>query len=278
MIKSYNYIIHIISLILSKIFKFKEVSFYNLFIRLSLGKFKFSKYGVLLHNQRLNENTYKFCMGGAYGDQYSKYLENYPKKFIFLDIGSNIGLYSCIASRNNYCKNIYSFEPLKFICSVIKKNFRLNAVKGKIIDSGIYSQNTKKDIFFDSKHTGVSSIIKKKNKYYTKKFKCTFINHKKLDKIFSKDKILNYLVKIDVEGVEKIVILELIKTKNFKYVSSIWIEINNFKEMSIISKILSKQKFILVKEFKSKLTKDYLFIRNEKKDTLNKNDIYFHKN
>tara|TARA_E500000178_G_scaffold82733_1_gene80955 strand:- start:6583 stop:7377 length:795 start_codon:yes stop_codon:yes gene_type:complete len=264
MIKSYNYIIHIISLILSKIFKFKEVSLYNLFIRLSIGKFKFSKYGVLLHNQSFNENTYKFCMGGAYGDEYSNYLKNYPKKFIFLDIGSNIGLYSCVASRSNFCKKIYSFEPLKFMCKVIQINFRLNAVKGKIIDAGIYSQNTKKDIFFDPNHTGVSSIIKKKNKYYKKRFKCEFINYQKLDKIFIKDKITNYLVKIDVEGVEKIVIQELIKTKNFKYVSSIWIEINNIKELSVINKMLSKRKFILVKNFKSKLTKDYLFIKNEK--------------
>ncbi len=264
MIKSYNYTIHIISLILSKIFKFKEVSLYNLFIRLSLGKFKFSKYGVLLHNQSFNENTYKFCMGGAYGEQYSSYLSNYPKKFIFLDIGSNIGLYSCIASRNNFCKNIYSFEPLKFICKEIKKNFKLNEVKGKIIDSGIYSQNIEKDLFFDPNHTGVSSIIKNRNKYYKKKLKCVFINHKKLDKILIKDKIMNYLVKIDVEGAEKIVIQELIKTKNFKHVSSIWIEINNFKEMNIIKKMLNSQNFVLVKNFKSKLTKDYLFVRNKK--------------
>ena len=75
---------------------------------------------------------------------------------------------------------------------------------------------------------------------------------------------MNYLVKID-EGAEKIVIQELIKTKNFKHVSSIWIEINNFKEMNIIKKMLNSQNFVLVKNFKSKLTKDYLFVRNKNK-------------
>ncbi len=168
MIKLYNYIIYIISDYLTKIFKIKEVGIYNFLIRLSLGNFKYSKYGVMLINQNLKENTYKFCLGGAYGNEYSNYLSSYNKQFIFLDVGSNIGLYSCIASKNLFCKNVYAFEPIKFICNIARANFQLNSVKGKIYKFGISSKNKIEKFYFNPNHTGLSSLIKKKIKIIQK--------------------------------------------------------------------------------------------------------------
>ena len=263
MSKIYNYIIYSFSKFLSKIFIFKEVGIYNLFIKLSIGNFKYSKYGVKLINQNLIDNTYNFCLGGAYGQEFSNYLINYNKKFIFIDIGSNIGLYSCIASKNNLCRFIYAFEPIEAIYQIAKKNFSLNSVKGKIFQLGIYSKNKNKDIYFDPKHTGLSSLIKSKNKKFKKILKCNFINNKKLNKIFYNDDIYNYIIKIDVEGVEKIVLAELIKTKIFKHTSSVLIEINDIKNLEYISKKFNDNNFSLFTNFKSKLTKDYLFIKNE---------------
>ena len=51
MIKYYKYIIYIISLFLSKLFIYKKVGIYNLFIKLSFGNFKYSIYGVKLSNK-----------------------------------------------------------------------------------------------------------------------------------------------------------------------------------------------------------------------------------
>ena len=70
----------------------------------------------------------------------------------------------------------------------------------------------------------MSSLIKKKNKDFSKILKCRFVNSKGLNKII-KNKTRNYLVKIDVEGLEKIVLKELAKTKFFKFVNSLLIEI-----------------------------------------------------
>ena len=58
MIKYYNYIIYIISLFLSKLFIYKKVGIYNLFIKLSFGNFKYSIYGVKLSNKDKKDNTY----------------------------------------------------------------------------------------------------------------------------------------------------------------------------------------------------------------------------
>ena len=92
--------------------------------------------------------------------------------------------------------------------------------------------------------------------------KCKFINRKGLNKIIN-NKTCNYLVKIDVEGLEKIVLKELLKTKFFKFVNSLLIEVNDLKDIEKINKILKKKNFYLFRDFKSNLTNDYLYIRNE---------------
>ena len=245
MIKYYNYIIYVVSLFLSKLFIHKKVGIYNLIIKLSFGSYKYSIYGVKLSNQDKKDNTYRYCMGGAYGNSYADYLRFYKSDFIFLDIGSNIGLYSCIASRNKNCKYIYSFEPIKKLCNEIYKNYKLNDVKGKILKLGISKKNGLQKIYFKPEHTGMSSLIKKKNKEFSKILKCKFINSKGLNKIIN-NKTCNYLVKIDVEGLEKIVLKELLKTKFFKFVNSLLIEVNDLKDIEKINKILKKKKFLFV--------------------------------
>ena len=62
-----------------------------------------------------------------------------------------------------------------------------------------------------------------------------------------KNKTRNYLVKIDVEGLEKIVLKELAKTKFFKFVNSLLIEINNSDDIEKINKMLKKKIFICLK-------------------------------
>ena len=262
MIKYYNYIIYVVSLLLSKLFIYKKVGIYNLFIKLSFGNYKYSIYGVKLSNQDKKDNTYRYCMGGAYGNNYADYLKFYRSNFIFLDIGSNIGLYSCIASRNKNCKYIYSFEPIKKLSNEIYKNFKLNDVKGKVLKLGISKKNGLQNIYYNPEHTGMSSLIKKKNKNFSKILKCRFINSKGLDEIIN-IKTYNYLVKIDVEGLEKTVLKELIKTKFFKFVNSFLIEISDLRDIEKINKMLKKKNFYLLKDFESNFTNDYLFIRNE---------------
>ena len=260
MINLYNYILYRFSVVISNIFIFKTVSVYNFLINFSIGKYKYSKYGIKLLNQSNFENTYKFCLGAAYGYYYSNYLIKIKKKFVFLDIGANIGLYSCLASKNNNCEFIYAFEPVKKINNIAKKNFILNNVNGYALDVGIYKKNTMKHIFFNPLHTGMSSLLKKNNKNFKNKIACKFINYKKLNKVLT-NRPINYLVKIDVEGLEKIVLKELIKSKMFNFVSSIFIEISNPKDLIFLKNKLKKFKFNLIGPFNKQFTKDYLFLR-----------------
>mgnify|MGYP001257003869 CR=1 FL=1 len=262
MLKLYNFVIYLFSKIILSILIFKKVRVYNLLINLSIGKFKYSRYGIKLINQNMQEKTYRFCLGGAYGFFFSNYLKEFKKNFILLDFGANIGLYSCIAAKNNNCNYIYSFEPIKIISEILKKNLKLNCANAKVFNYGIYSKNIQKKIYFDPFHTGQSSLLKKENKNFKRKIICKFINSKKIDK-FIPIKPIDYIVKIDVEGLEKIVLKELMSSKIFKNVKSIYIEINNPKDFSIIKKNLSKFNFKFKGPFVKQLTKDYLFIKNE---------------
>ena len=83
MINLYNYILYRFSVVISNIFMFKTVSVYNFLINFSIGKYKYSKYGIKLLNQDNFENTYKFCLGAAYGYYYSNYLKKIKKNLFF---------------------------------------------------------------------------------------------------------------------------------------------------------------------------------------------------
>ena len=78
-----------------------------------------------------------------------------------------------------------------------------------------------------------------------------------MNKILYDRKVNNYLIKIDVEGAEKIVLKELMKTNIFKFVSSTFIEINNQKDFKNINKMLAVKNFKLIKNLKPKFTRDY---------------------
>ena len=76
MINLYNYVIFIISRHISNLFsQKKKVGVFNLLINLSIGNFKYSKYGVKLVNRDIKENTYRFCLGAAYGEKLLKIFE-----------------------------------------------------------------------------------------------------------------------------------------------------------------------------------------------------------
>lgn len=54
-----------------------------------------------------------------------KWIESFPKKSVFWDIGANVGLYSIHAAKARECI-VYSFEPSVFNLEVLARNINLN--------------------------------------------------------------------------------------------------------------------------------------------------------
>ena len=253
----YNYIIFIVSKFLYIFLPKGKTRLFNTLIRLSKNNWRYSYYGVKVVDQKFNDLTYKLSLGGGYGNYYYSYLNKFKKKFIFLDIGSNLGIYSLISNNNSNCKYVLAFDPLPNIREIITKNFILNKVRGKFYNVGIYKKNIKKKLYIFKDHTGASSIINLEdtNNYIQAEFR----NYLFLKKIIRNIKKKRFVVKIDVEGVEEGVIRELIKSNILKNTHSIFVEIqkhNLKKKKANLFKLLKKNKFVL-KEFIQ--PHDYLF-------------------
>ena len=255
----FNYIIFLISRFFYIVFPKGKTGIFNFLIRLSIKDWKYSYYNVKIVNQNFKDLTYRLCLGGGYGDFYSLYLKKISEKFIFLDFGSNLGIYSLISNNNPNCKFILAFDPLPYIKKKIVKNFKLNKVNGIFYNIGIFDKNLKKKLFISKNHSGASSIIKsKQTSHYVS---VVLKNYLFLKKIISKYKENNYVVKIDVEGAEYTVINELEKSNILKNTQSVFVEIRNpnlsVKKKKIITQ-LKKNKFFLKKFIKPH---DYFFTK-----------------
>lgn len=158
----------------------------------------------------------------------------------FVDIGANIGSYTILLS--DLTNNLIAFEPHPISYQRLRMNLELNGIDNKYIYNKAVGDSDEKVYFTDY---GSSSTI---NKISTKKTNLE-VKQIKLDDVLSNFNGKEFLLKIDVEGLEMNVIRgmeKLIKEnkivgilyETFDYEINKYLEINNFK----ISKI-SKHNF-----------------------------------
>lgn len=118
-----------------------------------------------------------------YEKRESEFLNKIMSKYHnFFDIGAHQGYYSYIAA--NYCKKVFSFEPLKEFYREIEYHIKLNNIKNINLYNLGFGNNNK---------------IKYGNYLQIKTFKTD-----KIDDFFKNQNIINSsLIKIDVDGFEK---------------------------------------------------------------------------
>ena len=192
----------------------------------------------------------------------------------FLDIGSNIGYFSLLASilvKMN--GRVIAFEPIKKLYKQIKFSKKINSYNNiKIYNFGLSDKNIKEKIYIQEKNIASSSIYKKnilnfsffrgfifKKLFETKNLiKFENIVLKKLDNLI---KCKVDFIKIDVEGEEYPALLGM-KQILKKYKPKLIIEISNFG--------LKKNYPVKIYEFLYKLKYDiYLNYNLKKKITIN---------
>ncbi len=252
----HNRTLFIILSLLTSIIKFKKVYIFNTFTRLfHIGNFCYSFYGVKLFEPNFKDPTFRYCNGGAYGTFYSNYLIKLKKKFHYLDIGANIGIYSLIASKNPSCIRINSFEPNPEIYNNLRKNLShlSYATSNNVAVSNKLGQI---DFYINPKSSGSSQIDNPEPN-----LKIQAINGEYLKKMIDKDQIIN--IKIDVEGHESVVLEEIINSINLKKIYSIYLEIaNDKKELDTYKKKLKEFNLIYYKKTKKRC--DCLFENKNK--------------
>ena len=195
-------------------------------------------------------------MGKSYNKNYKKILKK--RRFIFLDIGANIGLISrqVINSKINISK-IFCFEPDKEKIKFIRYNLA-NYKNIKIMNYGLGKKDINLKLYKNIYNFGDTSFIKKTSNFSKAKVK-------NINNFFMKNLSSNKLpiiYKSDTQGMDEEIIFSL-KETFLKNIEILIIEISNNKE-----NLKNMNKFNKITKFFSKF-----YIHNKmvsKKNLLNK--------
>ena len=212
-----------------------------------------------------------------------EWIDNFEKKenLTFWDIGANIGLYSIYNSLKNPKSTTIAFEPSSSNLRVLTRNISINNLEKNIKVVSMPLTN-KKTIFQEMKEAqfiegGAMNSFGEKFDFEGKEFQTT-MKYNLLGttmNYFIENSILEIpdYIKIDVDGIEHLILEGGDKFLTHQKVKSLSIEINeNFKEQyETVLDLMEKNKFkILHKKHnddlfeKSKFNKvyNYVFVRN----------------
>lgn len=210
-----------------------------------------------------------------------EWIDSFKGKIIFWDIGANIGLYSIYAAIKHKNIQVISFEPSVNNLRILSRNISINNLEEKIIINQFPLTNKKNkyllmrdntfiegsalSVFGENfNHSGKRMLSKNQYKIYGTTIDY-LLNNKILD-------FPNY-IKIDVDGLEHIILNGAKKSLINKKIKSISIEINEkFKvQYNKILKIMKKNNFILKQKKRNSFfyrdkqfakTYNYIFSRN----------------
>ena len=194
-----------------------------------LRQFARSAYGInLIANWE--DSTFKFCVSGSYGTVFSEFLRRIDRNSVFLDIGSNQGLYTLVAAKNPNVIQCHAFEPVEVVAEKLRKNVVLNSVADKVVVHEVAISNIEREgqISFSSSHTGRTSLTQSKKIPLTteavtvKEVTGSYLNSLKI--------VENLVIKIDVEGAETIVYEEIRRSIGVELICAMFIEFSISRE------------------------------------------------
>ena len=268
----------LLSLFIKYLVLFLNIIF-NLFSKKSFFRgFTYVKLRETFKNVKINNNLIKFYVPSSMVEwrvdtlfkkepETLKWIDDFKnynlkkKEIIFWDIGANIGLFSIYATCVHENIKVISFEPSVLNLNILARNISENCLNKKIIINQIPLTN-KENSFLEMKESFIEegaslSSFGEKFNHEGKEFKSK-INYKVFGTTidyFIENKILGVpnFVKIDVDGIEHLIIEKACKILENSELKSILIEINeNFKEQkSKVENIMKKFNFILKEKIKS---------------------------
>lgn len=287
MIKKISYIIYLFLKFLDNILKFTCKKSYLLWIKEFLNKDSYKS--ISIHNQKINFFIPNQITEWRVNTFFTKepetleWIDNFKneKNFILWDIGANVGLYSIYAAIKHSNCEIISFEPSTSNLRTLSRNISINNLENRVkIFTNPLTNQTNKFLTMrenDFIEGGALNSFGEKYNNEGKDFK-SLMNYQLIGKSINsilEDKILaapNY-IKIDVDGIEHLILQQADKCLTHNNLTSLSIEINeNFEEQyKMVLKIMSDYNFkILHKKHNDKMfneeskhnkTYNYVFIR-----------------
>ena len=184
------------------------------------------------------------------------WINEFKDKSIFWDIGANVGLYSIYAASKRERIKVFSFEPSSSNLRTLSRNISINNLQNKInIVPFALSKNKNKFLLLKESSFNEGGALNSfgvnynfsGKKFFSKNSYNTFGTS--LDNLIKLKilKVPNY-IKIDVDGIEDLILAGAKNLLLNKKIKSILIEINDkFKvQKKEILKIMKKNKFQLI--------------------------------
>ena len=192
-----------------------------------------------------------------------EWIDNSEENGVLFDIGANVGLYSLYYSGSNKGK-AYAFEPSVFNLALLAKNIFENNLQNKIkiitnplTQSNQFANFTLSTIeeggalsAFGVEYGHDGEKITKSLSYQTLGLSLDFLLHNKI--------ISDYpsLIKIDVDGIEHLILAGAVETLKHPFCKKVLIEINNSftEQVESATKILLDCGFQLKEKRQSEIT------------------------
>lgn len=216
-----------------------------LFLLPRKGDFIKSVYGPFLHLGQRDHQFY-LCATGKSGYKLSSIILKVSQKMVFLDIGSNVGIYSLLAEANpNFCR-ITAVEPNPLVVDFLKSNIHANlASRIEVISAAVSQSSDDVELRYNDWHMGMGSIERQgTNSVRVKSLNRIFFDeyaHSVNEKVF---------LKIDVEGAESVVVEEIFSSSLSDRISDVFIEITpkwlDAKKIDLIYSTLRLNGFKLI--------------------------------
>lgn len=185
-----------------------------------------SAYGVLMV-PNWQDTTFRYCIFGTYGRDLADLLLGQREDFAFVDIGANQGLYSLIAAQNPKCRQVIAFEPVPTTHARLAANVALNggAERTALHLLAISDSAGEVTINVSADHTGTATLAGREGASGAGGVTIETIDAPLVDPLLAGE--LPMFVKIDVEGLEAVVIAELAKTQAMARISHIFYEVDD---------------------------------------------------
>jgi len=141
---------------------------------------------------------------GVYETELTKYLLNTVKPdSVFVDVGANIGYYTCLAARRISNGKVFAFEANDRAFSLLQRNIMINWVDCPVSLENVAVSNKKGEVMFKNyKYKFVNSqILTQKEEGEMNASDVVKVPTLALDDYFEKGQRIDFL-KVDVEGAE----------------------------------------------------------------------------
>lgn len=183
-------------------------------------------YGVTMI-ERWHDRTYVYCRGGTYGRFLADYLEQQRSPFQFVDIGANQGLYSLIAAGNPDCVGVIAFEPVAKTHALLLANAALNGHSDRITAHRLAISDTSGTvpITVPDRHSGMAALGESGDITGPVQHETVqAINAAELDFLLAGTSRL--VVKVDVEGHERVVFGQLLMANAARRIDAVFYEVD----------------------------------------------------